>query len=417
LRGKNWSVPNLMRLSPVVVVLILFVVSPAAAQDPVTSPADHVHEAAHSAPAESAAWSWSPDANVFFGYNYQQREFRDQSAWESQNWFMLHGERALGRGALRLETMLSLEPFTMRGIGSPQLFQTGESWQMGPLIDRQHPHDLVMELGATYRLRASRTTIIMSADLVGPAALGPTPFMHRESARNNPQAPLSHHQLDSTHITPGVLTGGIEAGALTLLGSWFRGQEPDEYRLDIARPWLDSWSVQGKWQRGPWMAQVSGGILHEPEWFEPYDIPRITASIEFNGTVRSHPVAATIAWGENREIHGPLDGYLFEWDTPAATRGHFYGRVEASAKDLLDLGFPDPPGFVSFHRISHVAAATVGYLHDAVSKPWGLLGIGGDVTFYHVPDNMIDYYGTSPHSFHVFVRYRPQPRDSMAHHH
>jgi len=162
---------------------------------------------------------------------------------------------------------------------------------------------------------------------------------------------------------------------------------------------------------------VSGGILHEPEWFEPYDIPRITASIEFNGTVRSHPVAATIAWGENREIHGPLDGYLFEWDTPAATRGHFYGRVEASAKDLLDLGFPDPPGFVSFHRISHVAAATVGYLHDAVSKPWGLLGIGGDVTFYHVPDNMIDYYGTSPHSFHVFVRYRPQPRDSMAHHH
>jgi len=130
LRGKNWSVPNLMRLSPVVVVLILFVVSPAAAQDPVTSPADHVHEAAHSAPAESAAWSWSPDANVFFGYNYQQREFRDQSAWESQNWFMLHGERALGRGALRLETMLSLEPFTMRGIGSPQLFQTGESWQM-----------------------------------------------------------------------------------------------------------------------------------------------------------------------------------------------------------------------------------------------------------------------------------------------
>ena len=81
-----------------------------------------------------------------------------------------------------------------------------------------------------------------------------------------------------------------------------------------------------------------------------------------------------------------------------------YGRVEASAKDLLDLGFPDPPGFVSFHRISHVAAATVGYLHDVVGKPWGRLGIGGDATFYHVPDNMIDYYGTSPRSFHVFVR-------------
>ena len=47
-------------------------------------------------------------------------------------------------------------------------------------------------------------------------ALGPTPFMHRESARDNPQAPLAHHYLDSTHITPGVLTGGAEVGRLLL---------------------------------------------------------------------------------------------------------------------------------------------------------------------------------------------------------
>ena len=96
-----------MRLSPLVV-LILFIplflwtiASPAAAQDPATSPADHVHEhdaTRGAAPTESPAWSWSPDANVFFGYNYQQREFTDQSAWESQNWFMLHGARPLGRG-------------------------------------------------------------------------------------------------------------------------------------------------------------------------------------------------------------------------------------------------------------------------------------------------------------------------------
>src|SRR4051812_3844874 len=107
-----------MRLPPFVVILLLFGALRAAAQDPVTAPAPvHVHEAAPSSgPAGSSAWSWSPDANVFFGYNYQQREFRDQSVWESQNWFMLHGERTLGRGALRIESMISLEPFTMRGI-------------------------------------------------------------------------------------------------------------------------------------------------------------------------------------------------------------------------------------------------------------------------------------------------------------
>ena len=385
----------------------------ATAQEPAgPSPAEHVH--VHE-PGE--AWTWSPDANIFFGYNYQQREFRDLSAWESQNWFMLHGARSAGHSQFEVEGMLSLEPFTMQAIGSPQLFQTGESYQMGPLIDRQHPHDLLMELGGTYRHRRDRITFIASAYLVGPPALGPTPFMHRESARDNPQAPLTHHQLDSTHVTPGVLTGGVEAGTLRFLASWFRGREPDENRLNIERPWLDSWSVQAEWRRGPWLAQVSGGVLHQPEWFEPYDIPRITASIEFNGTLGSHPVAATLAWGKNREIHGPLDGYLFEWDAAVTSRRHFYGRAEAAAKDLLDLGFPDPPGFVSFHRISHVAALTLGYLHDLVDARWGRLGVGGDATFYHVPDNMVDYYGTSPHSFHVFVRYRPRPSDSVAHRH
>jgi hypothetical protein len=201
-----------MRVSPVPVLVTIFLViaSGAAAQDPtaqdptVPAPAEHVH--VHDA-GSPPSWSWSPDANVFVGYNYQQREFTDQSAFESQNWFMLHGTKPVGLGELQIEGMLSLEPLTMQPIGSPQLFQTGESYQMGPLIDRQHPHDLLMELGGTYRRRHGRIAFIGSAYLVGPAALGPTPFMHRESARSNPQAPLTHHQLDSTHITPGVLTG------------------------------------------------------------------------------------------------------------------------------------------------------------------------------------------------------------------
>jgi hypothetical protein len=403
-----------MRVS-IFVTVIVIVALKSAAQEP-TPGVDHVHQPG-TADSSQPSWSWMTDANLFFGYNYQHREFRDQSAWESQNWFMLEGSRPFGRGQLQLEGMASLEPFTMRGIGSPQLFQTGESYQGGPLIDRQHPHDLLMELSATYRLRRGAVTFLAGAALVGPPALGPTPFMHRESARENPQAPLAHHYLDSTHITPGVLTGGVELGRLTLEGSWFRGEEPDEHRLNIARPWLDSWSVRGQWRRGPWQAQVSGGILHKPSWFEPYDIPCLTASIEFNGSLRSHPLAATLAWGENREIHGILDGYLLEWNAGLTSHSRLYGRAEAVAKDLLDLGFPDPPGIISLHRISRVAALTLGYVHDMSEAPWGRLGIGGDATFYRVPDNMLDYYGTAPHSFHVFVRYRPRSSNSMGHAH
>jgi hypothetical protein len=97
---------------------------------------------------------------------------------------------------------------------------------------------------------------------------------------------------------------------------------------------------------------------------------------------------------------------MFEWDVRATQNGFVYGRAEAAAKDLLDLGGPDPPGFISFHRISHVAALTAGYIHDLPSRGARRLGIGADLTVYRVPDNMIEYYG-SPHSFHVFVRWRP----------
>ena len=92
--------------------------------------------------AAAPAWTWTTDGSIFFGYNYQQRKFTDFSAWESQNWFMLAGQHPLGPGTFAFDAMLSLEPFTLDKIGSPQVFQTGETYHGGPIIDRQHPHDL-----------------------------------------------------------------------------------------------------------------------------------------------------------------------------------------------------------------------------------------------------------------------------------
>ena len=268
--------------------LVLLSAGPLIAQDAPAqedpAPAEHHHE--HGAPADApAAWTWTPDANVFFGYNYQQLKFADFSATESQNWLMLAGQRTQGPHRFEIGGMLSLEPFTMRALGSPQLFQTGESYQQTPLVNNQHPHDLVMELGATYRVEHRAVTYSVGADLVGSPALGPTPFMHRESARDNPQVPLTHHYLDSTHISTGVLRTSMATGPITLELSAFRGAEPDENRTNIEQPKLDSWSGRVGWRKGPWQAQFSGGHLHKPEWFEPYDVTRLTASVGFDGTV------------------------------------------------------------------------------------------------------------------------------------
>jgi hypothetical protein len=356
--------------------------------------------------AAGDSWEWMPDANVFFGLNYQNRKFTDFAAWESQNWLMLMGRRALGGGELALSGMLSLEPFTLKKLGSPQVFQTGEMFRGGPIIDYQHPHDLLMEFGARYRMQRNALGIEIEGDLVGAPALGPTPFMHRASARDNPQVPLTHHYLDATHITTGVVRTGLDVNGLSLEASVFRGEEPNENRLNIDRPRLDSWSLRAGWRRGPWRLQISGARLHEPEAYDPFDMTRLTASIEFDGTIRSTPFAATLAWGENREFHGTLDGYLAEWHWQATPPNAIFGRGEISAKDILGLGSLHPLGFRHFHPISRVAAGTLGYVREIPAPRWGRLGIGADATLYRVSEDLLLPYG-SPRSFHVFLRWRP----------
>src|SRR6185369_5925271 len=112
-------------------------------------------------------------------------------------------------GTLGLRGMVSADPFYGNG-GYPLLLQTGETADgRTPLIDRQHPHDLFMELSASYSHRLSESSsAFIYAGLPGEPALGPPAFMHRFSGEDNPEAPITHHWLDSTHIAYGVVTLG-----------------------------------------------------------------------------------------------------------------------------------------------------------------------------------------------------------------
>jgi hypothetical protein len=372
----------------------------AAAQD-VPGPVDHQHDIA--AAAGSDGWTWASAARTFFGFNGQDRRFRNFSAWEAQNWAMGSGTRSLGAGALDLVGMISLEPFTLHKIGSPQVFQTGETYRGAPLIDYQHPHDLVMGAGGTYRRPVAAFTVTAGADLVGSPTLGPTAYMHRASAAHNPQAPLSHHYLDSTHITPGVVRAGIGTRGLTLEASTFHGREPDEERTDVDLGKLDSFAVRAGWTNGRWRAQASAAQLTLPEAVTPYDARRLTASVEYTGGAAARIRGLTAAFGQNREIHGNFEAYLFEAEVAAWGADVFYSRVESVAKDILDVGF-HPRGFFHRHRQSQVDAFTLGYVHSLVRRDAGDFSVGGDVTGYAVPSNLQEAYGR-PWSFHAFVRF------------
>jgi hypothetical protein len=201
---------------------------------------------------------------------------------------------------------------------------------------------------------------------------------------------------------------GVDARGITIEGSVFRGAEPDENRLNIERPRLDSWAARIGYRRGPWSAQVSGGYLKVPEWFEPYNETRLTASIGYDGMIASRAFAATLAWGQNREevvVNGTSNGFLFEWDLQASRRLIFYGRAEIADKQLFGLG-AHPAGFQHPHIYSHFDVLTIGAIHDFLTARWARIGVGGDVTLYHMSPDMLPFFEGS-RSFHVFARWRP----------
>jgi hypothetical protein len=367
------------------------------AQSAPTPPHDHQ-------PPAAPGWQWSGEARVFFGFNDQERKFTDFTAWESQNWVMGAGSRSWGATWLDLSAMLSFEPFTIADIGSPQVFQTGETFQGAPLIDYQHPHDLIMQAGGDLFNRAEETTAFIGAWLVGSPPLGPQPYMHRPSAAENPTAPLSHHNLDSTHITHGVVRGGLARAGWTVEAAVFRGREPDENRLDLDLGALDSFAMRVGWARGRWSAQFSGAKLKQPEATSPYDSSRITASTSYFRGDERRSLAWMAAFGQNREFHGNFEAYLFESTWRLSPRDAFYTRLEYVEKDILDAGY-HPVGVAHVHRPSPTGAFTGGYVRELLAGRFGSLGLGADITGHAVADNLQESYG-SPVSVHVFLRYR-----------
>jgi hypothetical protein len=370
------------------------------------TPAFAQHE--HHAPPPVEGWAWTLETQAFLNANIQQRRFRDFRVVESQNWMMLGGSRRVGRGRLDLSGMLSFEPWTVRSLGSPQVFQTGETYQGAALIDYQHPHDFVMEASARFEWPlASRWRLHLDGGPVGSPALGPPVFMHRASAEMNPTAPLGHHNLDSTHITHGIVTAGVTRGPFTFEASAFHGREPDEDRVAIEFGALDSYSARIWFRRGPWVAQVSGGHLTQPDRTEFSDHDLFTASLSFTGTLAGRPLAVTGAFGFTSEpgTGRRTPASLLEGVWHATPRNAFYVRGELLVKDVLTRGGFHPPGFAHPHILSTIGALTVGYERKIATTDFGQFGVGLDATGYYRDVNLYDGYG-NPFSAHFFLRYR-----------
>jgi len=321
----------------------------------------------------------------------------------STNWGMLMARRQVGTARVGLRAMVSVEPWTVPGCGYIDFLATGEVCEGDTIHDRQHPHDLFMELAADYdrRLRGSWRWQLYGG-LAGEPALGPPAFPHRISATLNPIAPISHHWMDSTHITFGLVTTAVYQRRWKAEMSVFNSREPDENRGDLDLAALDS--IAGRVTFLPnerFAFQISAGHLTDahPEFAPrpPSDVDRATASVIYHRPFAADGVwATTLAWGMNSgPVVIPTGGFdatthalLLESSATFHDRDTWFGRGELVQKPAEDLHAHEYGA-----EIFGVAKIQGGYARQFNSWKGVTTAVGGSVSFSIVPPELASRYG------------------------
>jgi hypothetical protein len=364
---------------------------------------------------DASGTAWQPDASSHGGlhatagdwtlmghitlnavYDWQQGPRGDEMGFVS-GMVMGMARREIGPGTLQLRAMLSPDPL-IGARGYPLLLAAGESADgVTPLVDRQHPHDFFMELSASYSLPiADGASAFVYAGLPGEPAFGPPAFMHRMSIMESPEAPITHHWLDSTHISFGVVTAGLVAGRFKLEASRFNGREPDQHRWNIETGPLDSTALRASWNPTDALSlQASWAHLVSPEQLEPDEnSTRWSASALYTRRFGERNWwSATLAWGRRgRDDAAALEGAvgLGLWT--------LYGRAEyAQNNELTFAGGHHGP-------VYDVGKASLGAIRDVQVAPDVRLGVGAQYAMNFVPAPLEALYAGDPDGAMVFIR-------------
>lgn len=323
----------------------------------------------------------------------------------STSMLMSVASRDWGPGRVGLRTMLSAEPWTVGDSGYPLLLQSGETGDgVTPLRDRQHPHDLLMEMAASFSVSKGAGSAFAYLGYPGEPALGPPVFMHRFSGEDIPDSPITHHWLDSTHITWGVATVGATSAGFKIETSRFTGREPDQRRTAWEQARWDSWSVRASANPSPeWAFQWSHGHLVSPEQLEPQvDQDRTTASAMYARDLGAGVFASTLAWGRNVNTPGnTLDAWLLE--SSLAWGGHHtaFARGEWVEKDeLVPEGEPLGGNVIAVGRVQG------GYLYDFHPMAHVAVGVGAEGTINFIAPALRDAYDGTPFGWMAILRAR-----------
>lgn len=359
----------------------------------------------------SKSWMYMLHYNLFIRYNKQDlsnKGTRGDEMVDAPNWLMFMGQKQVGKkGLFHFGSMFSLDAVITGEKGYPLLFQSGESAHGVPLVDRQHPHDLFSELSVGYSYALSKNIdIFLYVGYPGEPALGSVTFMHRASAMDNPDAPLTHHWIDATHITFGVATLGIRFGQFELEGSSFTGREPNENRYNFDKPRFDSWS--GRFSFNPsknWAFEVSHAYIKSPEALRPDEnVNRTVASVEYALPINNNSFNATAIWGLNKQKKEDGSNAALLEASYHLNKLAFYGRYEYVQKSTEELNLDE--GFYG-NTMFNINEYTLGINYDLLHISKTRIAIGSHFTFYNEDKKLYTLYGKNPTALEVYLRIYP----------
>lgn len=308
----------------------------------------------------------------------------------SANWIAGGAQRALGsRGLVLFRGRASLEPFTIKKHGYPQVLQWVSPESGGPLVDSMRAQDAIGETAVDLAFRTTTTSFVhLYVAPIGDPALGVVPYAQRASSEEIVEAPFAYDVQETTHDSTRVITAGFASRFVTVEGSAFHDAVSHGRHTSFdSGGKIDSQSARLTITPTRNIAvQFSRGKLG--------DARRELSSASL--TYGNQNAAASAIWTRretpsgDKLTSGSIEGTL------RILRSTLSGRVETVDR---------PRGFLSRTDIWRTTHFTIGYLCDLMIGSYRA-GIGANVDYQTQYRQLPSSYGHKPQTVYVFVRLR-----------
>jgi hypothetical protein len=328
---------------------------------------------------------------------------RGVDQFAAPNMFMVDAGRGVGtRQFFNIDLMGTTELWTYPYHGYPELLQIGEERSDGtPYVDAQHPHAspvMGLTLSDTITLRDAETLKLFFAPR-GESTDGPIAYMHRDSARDDPDAPLGHHVAqDVGHISSTVLGAQVDLGPWIVEASGFNGTEPQPTHVDLPLGPINSEALRVTYVISPEhraMASVAHVEQTDPQYPGTNSATRLSASLYDRLTPAAFgAIDHTFVIGSIKR--NPTEPALTSFlDEAVMSHGSsdFWERIEILQRLASELEIPTPPSIDAASESRWVAAVTAGYTRWIASRSGLQLGLGTSLTMDVVPPEWASAYG------------------------